>query len=133
MASPALPYATYRLRSIPSHFDKKAFEDIVPLTAEVEAIVQSSLSPDCYSTSTLDQVGTITFSTIPRYIAQLDLEENKSRKIPALNRSFDECTATLTGAKTEVSIDSHFYGFTPLNKSPNGEASSVKYVERTRF
>jgi len=67
-------FATYRFRNIPAYFDRRAFESVVvPVAEETEAVVQCALSPDSYSASIFNRIGTIIFNAVPRYIAQLDL------------------------------------------------------------
>lgn len=78
---PHYHFATYRFRNIPVYFDRRAFESVVVLLAEeTEAVVQCALSPDSYSASTLNRIGTMIFNAVPLYIAQLDLTRMGARR-----------------------------------------------------
>lgn len=115
MASPALPFATYHFRNIPAHFNEKSFDSIVPLADGRERILNASLAPNSYLTVKADQVRTITFSTIPRAIAQLKLKESKSIEIPLPVNTSEGVLELSAEENGEAVIDSHFSGFTVLN------------------
>ena len=126
MASPALPFATYRFRNIPAHFNEESFASIVPLADRQERILNASLAPNSYLTVKADQVGTITFSTIPRAIAQLKLKESESTKIPLPSSTSDGVLELSAEENGEAVIDSHFSGFTVLNRTSVQEESIIE-------
>ena len=125
-ASPSLSFATYRLRNIPSSFTKTDFTDLIPLHNESEWVFGSSFSPDIYTPQASTQVGTLTFNTTPQAMKDLKLSENESRTIHIPPNNGRD-----TGAKSsqdEVTVDSHFTGFTPLNRCDENDESTIEYV-----
>ena len=127
-ASPSLSFATYRLRNIPSSFDKTDFTGIIPLHDESEWIVRSSLSPDIYTTQASTQVGTLTFNTTPRAMKDLKSSKNESRTINIPHNNGRDAGVKLSQDKVAVTVDSHFTGFTPLNRCAKDNESTVEYV-----
>lgn len=128
MASPELPYCIYRFSKVPTHFDVMAFEAIVPLEKH-ERVVFSSLSPDYDVSKPSFQTGIITWSTTPRRLRNLvqdDLTALRFSTDPHISGDYTRDTA-IQG--TEVEIDSHFRGLTPLSRDPAKEGQTIEYVQ----
>jgi hypothetical protein len=126
MASPELPFCTYRFCNIPPDFDDTALRAIIPLD-EDEKILFSSLSPD-YDASRASHFGTITWSTIPSRLRSLTLEDSTTSTIPAEGDLPSDNTGGPPGRGNEGTMDSHFMGLTPLNPGPIRDEQAVDYV-----
>ncbi len=127
-ASPSLSFATYRVRNIPSSFEKTDLTAIIPLHDESEWIVRSSLSPDIYTAQPSTQVGTLTFNTTPRAMKDLKSSKNESRTIHIPHNNGRDAGATLLQDRVALTVDSHFTGFTPLNSCAENDESTIEYV-----
>lgn len=128
MASPELPYCTYRFRKIPTHFDVTTFEAIVPLE-EHERVLFSSLSPDYDVSNTSFQIGTITWSTTPSRLRGLVPDDLTTLRFSTASNVPGDHTRSTAVQEIEVEIDSHFRGFTPLNADPAKEGQTVEYMQ----
>ena len=131
-ASPSLSFATYRLRNIPSSFEKTDFTGIIPLHDESEWIVRSSLSPDIYTAQASTQVGTLTFNTTPRAMKDLKSSKNENRTIYIPYNNGRDAGAKLSQDEVALTVDSHFTGFTPLNECAKNDESTIEYVISVR-
>ena len=126
MASPELPFCTYRICNIPPDFDDAALRAIIPLEKD-ERIMISSISPDYDASRFSSQTGTITWSTTPRQLQGLVSDESTTTSITAeFGLLGDDGALTVRG--NEVTVDSHFTGLTPLNPGPENNELAVEYV-----
>lgn len=127
MASPELPFCTYRFCNIPPDFDDAALRAIVLLEGN-EKVVVTSLSPD-FDASRPSQIGTITWSTTPSRLRRMDLEGSATLNVIAELDSLTDQTGMLTTGRDQVTIDSHFTGLTPLSPNPTRNELAVEYVQ----
>lgn len=112
MASPELPFATWRLRNVPSGWDIKQLHAIIPLK-EREEVLYSSLTPYHYFKNA-NQVGTITWNCVPGYLRQSGSKDSLRVESPS---KVDPTIQDDLGAgvkQNEVIADSEFIGLTPL-------------------
>ena len=114
MASPELPFCTYRFCSIPPDFDDAALRAMIPLE-KGERVVFSSLSPDYDASRPSSQTGTITWNTTPNCLLRMALEYSTTMNIRAGFDLLGDDTGALAARGIEGTIDSHFTGLTPLN------------------
>ncbi|KAL9591727.1 MAG: hypothetical protein Q9179_007432 [Wetmoreana sp. 5 TL-2023] len=125
MASPELPFCTYRFHNVPKEVDKTALKAIVPLHTDEKA-VYASLAPD-YEISRQDcQVGTVTWSTTPSKLKDLASEASGTLKVAS---DLAKSRIDIEVPMQEVAIDSHFRGLTPLSADPVGDEQAVEYHE----
>lgn len=109
MASPTLPYCTYRLTNIPGTFTNYDLRRLFS-SDDQKAILYSSLVPATYRHSGSVQVGTVTFKEKPE-----GFKDGHLRFSPA-----NPTLITLLEASS-VEIDDHFHGLTPLNEGSLGD------------
>ena len=130
MASPELPYCTYRFCKVPAHFDVVGLNAIIPLEKD-EWVLSSSLSTD-HNMVTF-QIGTVTWNKTPHYLRGLvpdDLTAFRLSTHPNIQRDPTRYTAT---QGDEIEVDSHFRGLTPLNADPEKGEKTVEYVQQAEF
>lgn len=127
-ASPSLLFATYRLRDVPSSFEETDLTGVIPLHGESEWIVWSSLCPDIYPAQASSQVGTLTFNTTPHAMRDLKPSKNESRTIHHPHETGQNAGTKTSQEGVAITVDSHFTGFTPLNRCAEGNESTVEYV-----
>ena len=128
-ASPSLPYATYRFRNIPSSFGEADFKSVVSLHGGREVIVGFSISSDIYATHASEQVGTLTFNTVPQVIKDLNLSEDGSATVPIPRDRAGHAHVASSQDQAALVVDSHFSGFTPLNTCAGADESMIEYVK----
>lgn len=111
MASPELPFGTWRVRGIPASYDMKKLCDIIPLS-DGERILYSSLAPDHYTNASTG-VGTITWNCVPKYLQHPGIADELRVKLDVLAPPGDDVftDSGLDGAWA----DAKFIGLTPLN------------------
>lgn len=113
MASPELPFATWRLRHVPPSLDAEQIHTMIPLGAN-EKIIHSSLSP-WHCSGRVEQVGTITWTCLPAYLQQAGSTVRLGIEEPS---NVDSTAEWILGHHVEqgkVIADSDFFGLTPLN------------------
>ena len=104
MASPELPYDTYRLTGIPSHLGLQDVKDLLSVE-DKDALFATSLAP----------------ALLPHYkdtrIATITLKSKSS----ALRAAIDAGYLQSNEDGPRIGIDNDFYGFTPLNDVTENE------------
>ncbi|KAL8730475.1 MAG: hypothetical protein Q9166_004039 [cf. Caloplaca sp. 2 TL-2023] len=111
MASPELPFGTWRLRDVPASFDMEKFRNIIPLS-ESERVLYSSLAPDRYNNAST-KVGTIIWNCVPKYLQQPASPDILRVRLDVHPVSGDDI---VTGPEQDIAqADSKFIGLTPLN------------------
>lgn len=123
MASPELPFATWRFRDIPASYDLEKFCDIVPLS-NGERILYSSLAPDPY-TNAVTKVGTITWDRVPEYLQYAATSNDAGVRLHLLELSED--AASTEPRANGIWADAKFIGLTPLNAG-SLQTENVSYV-----
>lgn len=130
MASPELPYCTYRFRKVPAHYDATAFQAIIPLEKD-ESVIFSSLSSDNGVPEGNFQIGTVTWNTVPRYLRDLVADDLPAFRLSTHPDTPDDPTTYTAAQGNEIEIDSHFRGFTPLNADPEKGEQTIDIVAMT--
>ncbi|KAL8738211.1 MAG: hypothetical protein Q9181_000982 [Wetmoreana brouardii] len=124
MASPELPFCTYRFHNVPKGFDKTALKAIIHLHQDEKA-VSASLAPDYDVSRQGCQVGTVTWSTTPSELKDLASEASETLEVAS---DLAKSRIHIEVPMHEVTIDSHFRGLTPLSADPVGDEQAVEYV-----
>ena len=125
MASPELPYCTYRFCKVPAHLDVLALEATIPLEKD-ESVVSSSLSRD-HDVVTF-QTGTVTWNKVPRYLRGFVPDDLTAFRLSTHPDTRGDPTRSTVVQGDEIEIDSHFRGLTPLNPDPEKGEQTVEYV-----
>lgn len=116
MASPELPFATWRIRKIPSSLDVDKLPGIVPL-GDGETVLYSSLAPDHYSDGS-KQIGTITWNSLPEHLQQASSVDRLPISLSLDDHPLTDDRSDTLSEQNQVIADSKFLGLTPLNSVP---------------
>lgn len=126
MASPELPFCTYRFSNLPKSISTKQLQTIVPLQGS-ERVVSWSLVPNPDTSTPSSQIGIVTWSSIPRELPDVSIYGAATLKVPMGSgpQGYE-----LEGSGVEIDVDSHFRGLTPLGPSAANEDQVVEFVQR---
>lgn len=125
---------TYRVRGIPHLCNRKETEKIIKAALGLEhenpSFAIHSLAANPYRPQQ-EKVATLTFTRIPSFLYSSENETQWCFTIPNLQlpQASDEDVDDDTFRRaTEIVLDNHFRGFTPLSSSQNISDHKFEYV-----
>jgi hypothetical protein len=121
---PRESYRTYRVKGIPATYTKQTTEQLLQLALglvdESSRLKVHSLAFDPYEPrATASKVATVTFRGVPR-----ELTHDKNQWTFTIRDIHVEDSQK--PRNVQITIDSHFEGFTPLNTLHSGEAHKIE-------